>query len=317
MSKVYRRGERPALDDVSFEIGKSEVVGFLGPNGAGKTTMMRILTGFLAPTRGAAEIAGCSIAGDTRALRRAVGYLPEAVPLYPEMRVDEYLDYRAALKEIPRARRRSAIAAAVDACGLGDRRRQIIGTLSRGYKQRVGLADALVAEPPVLVLDEPTAGLDPNQIREVRALIASLGRERTVLLSTHILPEVEAVASRVIILHAGRIAAAHATADLRGRGAGPGGRRRIVVEVRPDELARAEAAFCAAPGIAAVERVAEARLALALAADPGPAQALDVREAVFRAAVEAGLTLRELAPEPFSLEEIFARITSAEPEPHA
>jgi ABC-2 type transport system ATP-binding protein len=320
LTKAYGRpapGARPALDDVSFEIGKGEVVGLLGPNGAGKTTMMRILAGYLAPTRGSAELAGFPIGGDTRPLRRSVGYLPEAVPLYPEMRVGEYLGYRAALKGVARGRRRSAVGAAVESCGLGDRQRQIIGTLSRGYRQRVGLADALLAEPPVLILDEPTVGLDPNQIREVRALVRALGRERTVLLSTHILPEVEAVAARVIILHAGRVAAAHSTAELRGRMAG---RRRILVEVAPGDVERAAAALGRAPGVAAVERLGDGRLALspdaAGAADAG-ARGGDAREAVFRAAVQAGLVLRELSAEALSLEEVFARLTTSEPEPAA
>jgi ABC-2 type transport system ATP-binding protein len=300
-------GRGPALDDVSFEVGKGEVVGLLGPNGAGKTTMMRILTCFLAPTRGGAELAGHPIAGDTRAVRRAVGYLPEAVPLYPEMRVGEYLGFRAALKGVPGGRRRAAVDAAVEPCGLGDSRRQIIGTLSRGYRQRVGLADALLADPPVLILDEPTVGLDPNQIREVRALIRALGRDRTVLLSTHILPEVEAVAGRVIILHAGRVAAAHTPAELRERLAGA---RRVVVDVAPADLARAEAALVHAAGVSGAERLPDGRLALAVAAD-APAGG-DVREAVFRAAAAAGVALRELSREPFSLEEIFARITTSE-----
>jgi ABC-2 type transport system ATP-binding protein len=269
--------------------------------------MMRILTCFLAPTRGGAELAGHPISGDTRAVRRAVGYLPEAVPLYPEMRVVEYLAFRAALKGLAGGARGRAVSAAVEACGLGDTRRQIIGTLSRGYRQRVGLADALLADPPVLILDEPTVGLDPNQIREVRALIRALGQERTILLSTHIIPEVEAVASRVIILHAGRVAAAHELRDLRQR---VSGRRRIVVEVAPADLERAEAALGAAAGVSGVERLGEARLALAVA-DEAPAGG-DVREAVFRAAAAGGLALRELSTEPFSLEEIFARITTAE-----
>jgi ABC-2 type transport system ATP-binding protein len=308
LTKSYGRpspGRPPALDDVSFEVGKGEVVGLLGPNGAGKTTMMRILTCFLAPTRGTAELAGVSIGGDTRALRRAVGYMPEAVPLYPEMRVDEYLEMRAALKGVPRTDRRRAADAAMEPCGLGERRRQIIGTLSRGYRQRVGLADALVARPPVLILDEPTAGLDPNQIREVRALIRSLGGERTVLLSTHVLPEVEAVASRVVILNAGRVAAAHTPAELRGLA----GRRRIIVEVRPEDLERAQAALGAAPGIAGAERVAGAegaRLALTVTGQG------DAREAVFQAAAAAGLPLRELSTEAVSLEDIFARLTTTE-----
>jgi ABC-2 type transport system ATP-binding protein len=325
LTKTYGRaaaGGRPALDDVSFEVGKGEVVGLLGPNGAGKTTVMRILACFLAPTRGSAELAGHSIACDTRPVRRAVGYLPEAVPLYPEMRVLEYLGYRAALKGIPRAERSRAIDQAIEPCGLGDRRRQIIGTLSRGYRQRVGLADALLAQPPILILDEPTVGLDPNQIREVRELVRGLGRERTVLLSTHVLPEVEAVASRVIILHGGRVVAAHTPAELRQRLAGG---RRLVVEVRPEDLARAEVALAAAAGVASVARQGGAHLTLTIqpasggsgGASGNSADGVDgdvgVREAVFRAAVAAGLVLRELRAEPFSLEEIFARITTAEP----
>jgi len=201
------RSGPPALDDVSFEVGRAEIVGLLGPNGAGKTTLMRILSCFLAPTRGTAVLNGSSISEDTRAVRRALGYLPEAVPLPPEMRVNEYLDFRAALKAVARGKRRAAVDEAVTVAGLGDRRAQIIGTLSRGYRQRVGLADALVARPPILILDEPTVGLDPNQIRDTRALIRDLGRERTVLLSTHILSEVEALAGRIVILDHGRVKA--------------------------------------------------------------------------------------------------------------
>jgi ABC-2 type transport system ATP-binding protein len=210
-------GAGPALDDVSFEVARGEIVGLLGPNGAGKTTLMRVLSCFLAPTRGTAVLDGCSIADDTRAVRRALGYLPEAVPLPPEMRVHEYLGFRAALKAIPRRKRRAAVDDAVGAAGLGDRRAQIIGTLSRGYRQRVGLADALLAQPPILILDEPTVGLDPNQIRDTHALIRGLSRERAVLLSTHILSDVEALASRVVILHHGRVRADGTPAALRER----------------------------------------------------------------------------------------------------
>jgi gliding motility-associated transport system ATP-binding protein len=210
------RGDaRPALDDVSFEVERGEIVGLLGPNGAGKTTLMRVLSCFLAPTRGTAVLNGSSIADDTRAVRRALGYLPEAVPLPPEMRVREYLSFRAALKAIPRSKRRAAVDDATGAAGLGDRRAQIIGTLSRGYRQRVGLADALLARPPILILDEPTVGLDPNQIRETHALIRALAGERAVLLSTHILSDVEALASRVVILHQGRVRADGTPAALR------------------------------------------------------------------------------------------------------
>ena len=209
------RSGPPALDDVSFEVGRAEIVGLLGPNGAGKTTLMRILSCFLAPTRGTAVLNGCSISEDTRAVRRALGYLPEAVPLPPEMRVNEYLDFRAALKAVARGKRRAAVDEAVTIAGLGDRRAQIIGTLSRGYRQRVGLADALLARPPILILDEPTVGLDPNQIRDTRTLIRDLGRERTVLLSTHILSEVEALAGRIVILDRGRVKAAGTLDELK------------------------------------------------------------------------------------------------------
>jgi ABC-2 type transport system ATP-binding protein len=310
LAKTYGRpgdGRAPALDGVSFEVGRGEIVGLLGPNGAGKSTMMRILTCFLAPTRGSATLAGASIADDPRGVRRAVGYLPEAVPLPPEMRVVEYLDFRGALKGLGRRARLTAVSRAIDEVGLGERRGQIIGTLSRGYRQRVGLADALLAGPPILILDEPTVGLDPNQIRETRALIRELGRERTILLSTHVLPEVEAVATRVIILNGGRVVAAQTQDELRARLAGA---RRVIVELAAADLPRASELFRAVPGVGAVAPLGETRLALTPAAgapeDGGP-----LREAVFRAAVAAGLVLRELRLEAASLEELFARATSA------
>jgi ABC-2 type transport system ATP-binding protein len=310
LAKTYGRpgdGRAPALDGVSFEVGRGEIVGLLGPNGAGKSTMMRILTCFLAPTRGSATLAGASIADDPRGVRRAVGYLPEAVPLPPEMRVSEYLEFRAALKGIARRVRAAAVSAAVDQVGLGERRAQVVGTLSRGYRQRVGLADALLAQPPILILDEPTVGLDPNQIRETRALIRELGRERTILLSTHVLPEVEAVATRVIILNSGRVVAAQTQEELRARLAGA---RRIIVELAAAELARATELFRAVSGIAAVTALGETRLALTSSSAAPDDDGL-LREAVFRAAAAAGLALRELRLEAASLEELFARATSA------
>jgi ABC-2 type transport system ATP-binding protein len=305
LSKTYGRADVPALDGVSFEIGRGEVVGLLGPNGAGKTTMMRILTCFLAPTRGQAVLAGASIADDPRGVRRAVGYLPEAVPLPPEMRVDEYLDFRAALKGVAARARRTAVGEAAELVGLAARRRQIVGTLSRGYRQRVGLADALLGRPPILILDEPTVGLDPNQIRETRALIRELGRERTVLLSTHILSEVEAIASRVIILREGRIVAAETRETLAGRVAGA---RRVIVELAAGEQGRATEMFRAVAGVGAVAPVDETHLALALA--DGVVDDSAVREAIFRAAAGAGVALRELRLEAPSLEELFARATA-------
>jgi ABC-2 type transport system ATP-binding protein len=205
-----RYGDLVAVEGVDFSIARGEVVGFLGPNGAGKTTTLRMLTGFLPPTDGTAEIAGHDIFGDPIAARRAIGYLPETPPLYPEMTVRSFLAYVAKIKDVPRAERRAAVDRALERTALTDVRRQVIGTLSRGFRQRVGLAQAIVHRPPVLILDEPTAGLDPLQISEIRALIAELtapsqgDTQHTVLLSTHILAEVDAICRRVIMINRGR-----------------------------------------------------------------------------------------------------------------
>lgn len=202
-----RYGDKVAVRDVSFEVGKGDVVGFLGPNGAGKTTTMRMITGYLPPSQGHIAVAGHDIEGAPLEARRAVGYLPEIPPLYPEMRVFDYVRYVAALKDVPRAERTAKVESALAACGLADVTRKVIGTLSKGYRQRVGLAQAIVHEPEVLVLDEPTAGLDPVQIVEIRRLIRDLADEegRTVILSTHVLPEVEAICRRVLLISAGEI----------------------------------------------------------------------------------------------------------------
>lgn len=223
LSKRY--GDLVAVDRVSFSVQPGEVVGFLGPNGAGKTTTMRMLTGFVPPTDGSATIAGHDIFEDPLAARRAVGYLPETPPLYPEMSVEDYVDYVARLKDVPRAKRRAAVDRALARCGLADVRRRVIGALSKGYRQRVGLAQAIVHDPAVLILDEPTVGLDPIQIREIRALIAELAAEkqgdraRTVILSTHILPEVEAICQRVLVISRGRKVVDQPLAELTGGGA--------------------------------------------------------------------------------------------------
>jgi ABC-2 type transport system ATP-binding protein len=207
---VKRYGDFPAVDGVSFSVLKGEVVGFLGPNGAGKTTTMRILTGFLPPTDGTALIAGHDVFDEPLAARRAVGYLPETLPLYPEMTVDSFLHYVARIKDVQRAKRREAVERALERCALTRVHRQVIGTLSKGFRQRVGLAQAIVHDPPVLVLDEPTIGLDPIQIQEIRALIADLAApaqgeaQHTVILSTHILAEVAAICRRVIMINQGR-----------------------------------------------------------------------------------------------------------------
>src|SRR6201997_2961095 len=196
-----------AIKDLTFEVGQGEIMGFLGPNGAGKTTTMRILASFLPPTSGRATVAGYDIFTQSLQARAHLGYMPENVPLYNDMRVTEYLDYRAAIKGVPGRRVAERVGDVKELCGLKDVERKLIGALSKGYRQRVGLADALLAEPDLLILDEPTIGLDPNQIRQVRELIKNLGTQHTILLSTHILPEVEMTCSRVIIIHKGRIEA--------------------------------------------------------------------------------------------------------------
>ncbi len=195
-----------AVDRLSFRVDRGEIVGFLGPNGAGKTTTMRMLTTFLTPTSGRATLAGFDVLDDPLEVRRHVGYLPEGVPLYPEMRVREYLNFRSQIKDVPRAKRQSAIDRVLERCRLVDVERRVLGHLSKGYRQRVGLAEAMVHDPDILILDEPTSGLDPIQIREVRGLIRELGDHHTILLSTHIMSEVEAVCSRVVMVVNGRIA---------------------------------------------------------------------------------------------------------------
>ena len=221
LSKRY--GEIVAVDDVSFSVGRGEIVGFLGPNGAGKTTMMRMLTGFLPPTDGSARIAGYDIFDDALAARRSIGYLPETPPLYPEMTVRGYLDYVARIKDVPRRERGDAVDRAIERCALSDVRSRVIGTLSKGFRQRVGLAQAIVHTPPVLILDEPTVGLDPIQINEIRALIGELAggegdAQHTIILSSHILAEVEAICRRVILINEGRKTVDATMDELRSEG---------------------------------------------------------------------------------------------------
>jgi ABC-2 type transport system ATP-binding protein len=213
LSKSY--GSFRAVHDLSFEVPRGEVVGFLGPNGAGKSTTLRMLSGFLGASSGEAWVNGYSVVEEGDKARESIGYMPESAPLYLEMRVREYLSFRAELKRVPSAKRRGQIERALEAATLVDVADVIIGQLSKGYRQRVGLADALVSSPPLLILDEPTAGLDPNQIREVRALIEELSAEHTILLSTHILSEVEAVCTRAVVIARGELVAEGTLAELR------------------------------------------------------------------------------------------------------
>jgi gliding motility-associated transport system ATP-binding protein len=218
LTKYY--GDYPAIRDVSFQVDRGRVVGFLGPNGAGKSTCMRILAGFVSATSGRATIDGKDVFWEPIAARRRIGYMPENCPIYADMRVDEYLHYRGGLKGLDRRGRKRRLGYVVERCWLSDVKRQIIGTLSKGYRQRVGLADALLGDPPVLILDEPTAGLDPAQIRETRKLMRELGEQHTMLLSTHILSEVEATCDSVIIIYRGRVVEDGSLANVRERHGG-------------------------------------------------------------------------------------------------
>jgi ABC-2 type transport system ATP-binding protein len=298
LTKFY--GDYPAVQDVSFDVPAGKVVGFLGPNGAGKTTTMRILAGSLAATSGEAVVNGQDVFWNPVEARRSIGYMPENCPLYPEMRVREYLRFRAGIKGIPWGRRRQRLDFALKRCWLTDVRRQLIGTLSKGYRQRVGLADALLSEPPVLILDEPTAGLDPTQIRSTRELIKELGHEHTILLSTHILSEVEMTCDSAIIIHRGRVAAQGTLAEL-ARQAG----QETCLTVKLDgEVDPAPARLL--PGVADVEAQRDngcTRLRLS-GAD------LDhLAPQVCSLAVARGWQIRELKPERQTLEDLFVRIT--------
>ncbi len=287
-----------AVDNISFNVAKGEIVGFLGPNGAGKTTTMRILTTFLPATSGVAKVVGYDVMTQSMDARKNIGYLPENVPLYPEMRVDEYLAYRAQLKEVPRSVRKSRIDHCVERCRIKEVRRRVCGTLSKGYRQRVGLADAMLGDPPLFILDEPTSGLDPLQIRETLAMIKSLGDTHTILLSTHILSEVEAICRRVIIINAGRIGfdkpMSQVEADL-----------VIVVEARgPSEQV--------AGALRGVDGVSQVR---ALSTDDGVSgfevrtnNNADLREAIAQRLAKGGWTLRRLDMRRRRLEERFMEV---------
>jgi ABC-2 type transport system ATP-binding protein len=296
-----RYGDFTAVDGISFAVDDHEILGMLGPNGAGKTTTLRMITGFLPPTRGRVTVFGKDLFEAPREARREIGYLPENVALYPEMRVEEYLTYRARLEGMAGGAARQAIGQAIERCLLSDVRGQIIGTLSKGYRQRVGLATAILHKPRVLVLDEPTVGLDPKQIIAIRELIRELGRERTLLLSTHILPEVELLCNRVLIIDRGRIVAQGTPQDLRERWVG-NPTLRVTVKGAPEGVAETLGAL---PGALTVRPGSE----------PGAwvvesERSADLREEVFRAAVARSWVLLELAAQKASLEDIFVRLTT-------
>lgn len=304
-------GTFEALKGISFSIGAGEIVGFLGPNGAGKSTTMRILTGFIPPTSGTARIGGHEVVANTLEARRQLGYLPESAPSYGEMRVRDYLDFTGQVRGLPTSEREKAIDRAATECDLTDRLNQVIGTLSKGYKQRVGLAAAILHEPPVLILDEPTSGLDPNQIAVIRDLIRRIGARRTVILSTHIMQEVQAVCDRVLILNQGQLVA-DAPTELLGEQALGGTMQRVTYISGRVRLAH-DAVTERISAIPGVQRVTSRAATQAEEPDAMSFEVLadrDVRAALFHLATTEGLVVIELGAEKGSLDEVFRRLTA-------
>ena len=303
LTKAY--GPVTAVDHVSFSVNEGEILGFLGPNGAGKTTTMRILTGFMPATSGTARIAGFDVTTDSLAVRRHIGYLPEAPPLYPDMTVDGYLDFVLRIKNVPRDKRRARISDAIEKTNLGDKRTELIKRLSRGYKQRVGLAQALVHDPLVIILDEPTVGLDPKQIIEVRHLIKSLAGTHTIILSTHILPEVSMTCDRVVIINKGKIVAVDTPQNLTTQLKGA---QKIHVEAQAPEKPFQEL-LARIPGASSVE-VSPARASGHVTATLEVASGKEVRSLIAANIVEKGWDLYELRGVSLSLEDIFLQLTT-------
>ncbi len=309
LTKRYAR--TVAVDDISFEVGKGQIVGFLGPNGAGKTTTMRVLTCFLPPTAGKASVAGFDVLEQPLEVKRRIGYLPESPPLYPEMEVDEYLTFVGRLKGIPARETPRRVDEVTERCAIGDVRKRLIGKLSKGYRQRVGLAQAIIHNPDVLILDEPTSGLDPKQIIETRSLIRALAGDHTIILSTHILSEVEQSCEQVIIISRGKLVATDSVANLTNRLRGS---ESVAVEVESPNGALNEREVQTR-----LEQVAGVSRVLLKGARDGRAnfeveslQGRHVRAELARAVVGAGWNLIELRAVGLSLEEVFLQLTESE-----
>lgn len=293
-----RYGERSAVSGLNLTLRKGEILGLLGPNGAGKSTTMKMLAGVLAPSEGGVRIKGVALAEDAKRAKQNLGYLPEQPPVYPELTVDEYLRYCAGLHGVARGERAAAMARVKQSCGLNDVAQRLIGNLSKGYQQRVGIAQAIIHRPAVVILDEPTVGLDPIQIREIRALIKELGEQYSVIISSHILPEIQAVCSRVMIINRGRLVYAE---PLQASGSESFSNVLAAFRYPPSPEA-----LHVIPGVDRVEKLDGDlwRLQIAGAADP--------REAIASAAVHGGWGLQELRAERHTLEEIFVELTSGD-----
>jgi len=312
LTKRYARNV--AVDHISFQVEKGQIVGFLGPNGAGKTTTMRILTCFMPPTDGTAEVAGFDVLENPMEVKKRIGYLPESPPVYPDMEVIEYLDFVGRIKGIPKANLKSRIDEVMQKCAVADVRNKEIGKLSKGYRQRVGLAQAILHNPDVLILDEPTAGLDPHQIIETRELIKGLSGEHTIILSTHILPEVETTCQRVIIIAKGKLVATDTVENLTSR---LHGASTVSVEIGPRDEASVDSTVFLSQARQKLEQVNGVSRVLHKESRNGKErftiesmQGREVRPELARAVVESGWNLSELRSIGFSLEEIFLQLTA-------
>lgn len=306
---VKRYGDTPAIDDISFDVKTGEILGFLGPNGAGKTTTMKIITCYIPPSSGTVEVDGLDIAARSLEVRRKIGYLPEMNPLYYDMNVLDYLEYSAQLHALRGGAVQQRMKEMVHVCGLEEVRHKDIGELSKGYRQRVGLAQAMIHDPEVLILDEPTSGLDPNQIVEIRNLIKQLGRAKTVVLSTHILSEVQATCDRVLIIHEGKIVADGTPAQLQQDFQGAD---TITLEVRAPgadplkDVAPKLRAVAYVSGVSLIDH-ADAACRFEIHAEKGN----DIREPLFRIAVSEGWVVLEMHRRVTTLEEVFHKLTTA------
>jgi ABC-2 type transport system ATP-binding protein len=298
LRKLY--GQHEAVKGITFTVRAGEILGFLGPNGAGKSTTMKVMTCLTPPTSGSVRIASHDVLMEPLEVRKAIGFLPENPPLYPEMVVEDYLSFAAEIRRVRRAQRKAAIDAAVERCGLTEVRRRLVGNLSKGYRQRVGLAQAVIHEPRILILDEPTVGLDPTQVIEIRTIIRDIGQDRTVILSSHILPEVQATCQRVVIINRGQIVAEGPMEELLHRHGG--GSWHFSLRRPPGDAAE----LTALPGVARLSALGAGRFRAVLT--PGD----DARESFVRALAAGPWGLVEFAPEMTTLEEVFREVVLQE-----